>query len=159
MEIHIEPEVIRLPLWKSCLDDMLTEGVNYGSTYSAAFFEDKLKCLRDSMQFGLDISEIRRELEKQGMYISGRGQKGNQFVILPASSNARQMECYQSQAIDALKRGVILGTNTRLDLLSDIERRKHERVLERMAVRSALIKHTAKVVRVLHKHQPDALTA
>jgi cell division protein ZapA (FtsZ GTPase activity inhibitor) len=46
---------------------------------------------------------------------------------------------YQSKAIDALKRGVILGTNTRLDLLDEQDRRRHESMLEKIAMRSALV--------------------
>lgn len=149
--------VIRLPLWKSCLDDMLKEGVEHGTTYSADFFEDKLKCHRDSMHFGLGISLIRRELENRGFYLSGRGQKGNQFVILPPESNKNQMACYQAQAIDALKRGVILGTNTRLDLLSPTDRRKHEKVLEKIAIRVALIRHSSRAVSIVQKHEPKLL--
>ena len=132
-------EVLRLPLWKNCLDEMLHAGVEYGATYSADFFEERLKCKRDTMTYGLDISKIREGLLKYGFFLSGRGQKGEQFVILQASANSSVMENFQAQAIKALRSGVILGTNTRIDLLNDEERRKHEATLERLAVRTALV--------------------
>lgn len=132
-------EVLRLPLWKNCLDEMLHAGVEYGATYSADFFEERLKSKRDTMTYGLDISKIREGFLKYGFFLSGRGQKGEQFVILQASANSSVMENFQAQAIKALRSGVILGTNTRIDLLNDEERRKHEATLERLAVRTALV--------------------
>jgi hypothetical protein len=74
-----------------------------------------------------------------GFFLSGRGQKGEQFVIVDAAANTSVMENFQAQAVRALRNGVILGTNTRIDVLTEEERRKHEATLERLAVRSALI--------------------
>jgi hypothetical protein len=141
---HIEDsethaEAVRLPLWKNVYEQMIAEGCDYGSTYHAEFFEESLKTLRDTMRFGLDLAKIRRALEHHGMYLTARGQNGNQFVIVPPESNADKLVGYQRAAIDALKRGVILGTNTRLDSLSDEQRRRHESTLEKLATRAALI--------------------
>jgi len=132
-------EVLRLPLWKNCYEKMLGQGIDYGTTYDAEWFESILKEKRESMRFSLDISKIRTALLSHGFFLSGRGQKGEQFVILDAAANTAVMENFQSQAIKALRSGVILGTNTRVDVLTDEERRKHESTLERLAIRSALI--------------------
>ena len=137
--IENEMEVLRLPLWKNCYEEILREGIDYGRTYDAEFFESRLKEKRDSMRFSLDISKIRTALLSHGFFLSGRGQKGEQFVILDASANTSVMENFQSQAIKALRSGVILGTNTRVDVLTDEKRRKHESTLERLAIRSALL--------------------
>ena len=142
-------EVLRLPLWKNCLEAMLDGGIEHGKTYSAEFFEEHLKEKRDEMKFGFAIAEIRRELEKRGYYLSGRGQGGNQFIILPPENNMEVMLGYQRRAIDALKRGVILGTQTRLDLLQPTDRRRHESILEKIAIRTALMCRTKTVVRAL----------
>jgi hypothetical protein len=132
-------EVLRLPLWKNCLDEMLHAGVEYGKTYTAEFFEERLKAQRDSMNFSLDISKIRAALLSHGFFLSGRGQKGEQFVIVDAAANTAVMENFQSQAIKALRAGVILGTNTRVDVLTTEERRRHESTLEKLAIRSTWI--------------------
>ena len=132
-------EVVRLPLWKNCYEEMLREGVDYGATYPAEYFEERLKAKRDSMTFGLDISKIRASLLSHGFFLSGRGQKGEQFVIVDAAANTAVMENFQHQAIKALRSGVILGTNTRVDVLTAEERRRHESMLEKLAIRSALI--------------------
>ena len=118
---------------------MLKDGVDYGRTYDAEFFETRLKEKRDTMGFGLAVSQIRTALLQNGLFLSGRGQKGEQFVIVDAAANTRVMENFQAQAAMALRKGVILGTNTRIDVLTEDERRKHEATLERLAVRSALM--------------------
>lgn len=133
-----ETKPIRLPLWKACLDEMLEQGVAHGQTYETKWFEERLRMTRDCMRFGLDISEIRRELEKRGYYLCGRGQNGNQYVILPPENNADVMAAYSREATRALARGVILGTNTRLDLLSAEDRRRHESMLAKLATKAAL---------------------
>ena len=132
-------EVLRLPLWKNCYEEMLRDGVEYGNTYTAEFFEERLKAKRDSMTFGLDISKIRAALLSHGVFLSGRGQKGEQFIIVDAAANTAVMENFQSQAIKALRSGVILGTNTRVDVLTAEERRRHESTLEKLAIRSTWI--------------------
>jgi hypothetical protein len=132
-------QVLRLPLWKNCLEEMLRNGVDHGKTYEAPFFEEHLKAERTSMAFSLGVSQIRTALLESGFFLSGRGQRGDQFVILDAASNTRVMENFQHQAAIALRKGVILGTNTRLDVLTDEERRRHESTLERLAIRSALM--------------------
>ena len=141
-------ELVRLPLWRNCVEAMREEGINYGHTYASSYFEERLKCKRDTMQFGLAISEIRRELEKDGYYLSGRGQKGDAFVILMPEANADVMQSYQQAAVIALKRGVILGTNTRLDTLDEEARRKHESILEKLAMRAVLLNRSA----AIYKH-------
>jgi hypothetical protein len=152
-----EQKPIKLPEWRGCLELMLSQGVDYGKVYSAEFFEEHLREQRDSMKFGLSISEIRRELEKNGFYLSGRGQKGSQFVILKPESNQEVMQSYNRAAIDALKRGVILGTSTRIDLLSEEDRRRHEKILEKMATRSVLMARSESVRKLIEKKNPRLL--
>jgi hypothetical protein len=132
-------EVVRRPLWKNCYDEMLRDGVDYGTTYPAEYFEERLKAKRESMTFSLDISKIRAALLSHGFFLSGRGQKGEQFVVVDAAANTAVMENFQQQAIKALRSGLILGTNTRVDVLTAEERRRHESMLEKLAIRSALI--------------------
>jgi len=150
-------ELVRLPLWKSCVEDMLASGVTYGATYPAEYFEKKLRCERSEMKFGIAVSEIRRALEIHGFYLSGRGLKGDSFIVLEPSSNQDIMKSYSSAAIDALKRGVILGTNTRLDTLSAEERRRHESILEKMATRLMMLKHSKSIQKLLTKKPQEVL--
>lgn len=150
-------DLIRLPLWKSCVESMLAEGVAFGKTYSAEYFEQHLKCARGEMKFGLMISQIRRRLESSGFYLSGRGLKGDSFIILEPNKNRDVMSSYASAALDALKRGVILGTNTRVDLLTAEERRRHESMLEKLAARMIFCKKTKAVLKIIESSHPEML--
>jgi hypothetical protein len=131
-------DVLRLPEWQTCLEDMRHQGIDYGSTFPTSFFEERLRTKRDTMRFGIAMYRIRTKLLEDGYYLSGRGAKGERFEIVPAAANAKVMENMQAEAARALAKGLILGTNTRIDLLTDAERRKHESMLEKLAVRSAL---------------------
>lgn len=135
----IHTELHHLPLWQTTLAAMRKEGIRYGQTYSMEFFELGLGANRDSIGFGRAVSEIRRELEHDGFYLSARGQSGNGYVILYPEKASDIMLSYQAKAIDSLKRGVILGTNTKLETLTEAERRRHEAILARLAQRAALV--------------------
>lgn len=148
---------LRLPLWRECAKEMIEKGVKHGDVFPSSYFETLLRCSPDTMQFSLGIAEIRRVLEQRGLYLSGRGQKGEQFVVLPAEANVDVMACYARKATDALKRGVILGTNTRLDLLGSEDRRRHEAMLEKMAIKFALMSRSGQVAKALPKRRRELL--
>ena len=148
-----QTEAVRLPIWKHALEQMRLAGIEYGKTFTAEWLEEKLRTKRDTMGFGLAISEIRRQLEWDGFYLSGRGHKGDQFVIMTPESNQDVMRGYGRAALDALTRGVILGTNTRLDTLTANERRKHEAMLEKLAFKLALCKKAGDAVKALGKER------
>lgn len=150
-------ELTKLPLWRNCLERMRADGVSFGKAYPADFFEAELKSTRDTLAFGIGISEIRRALEWDGFYLSGRGQKGSQYVILNAAANASVMQSYGSSAVDLLKRAVILGSNTSLETLTEGERRKHDAVLERTSIKAALLARASQIAKVLRQHKPELL--
>ena len=140
------------------LDEMRAKDmVHYGAAIPAEFFEEALKAPRNSMEYGLGVSSIRRELLQDGLFLSGRGQRGKQFVFLQPAANANVMAGYQRAAVDALTRGVILGTSTPIDLLTEGERRRHEGLLERIATRAALVQRSAQAAAIIRKHAPKLL--
>ena len=132
---------VKLPLWKHVVEIMLDTGCTYGNVYELAFFEEHLRMKReqDTMRFDLSIAHIRRALEYKGFFLSGRGSKGTQWVILPPEANASQMQAYQRQACDVMRRTVILGSNTDTSRLNDEQKRRHEHILEKAAARAALL--------------------
>lgn len=144
-----DQNITRLPLWKECVKDMKAQGIAHGKIYDSGYFEEQLRCKRDCMAFALAIAEIRRALEEDGFYLSGRGQKGDSFVVVPPENNADVMQAYGRKAADALMRAVILGTNTRLDLLAPADRRRHEAILEKMAIKSILLQRSAQIAKAL----------
>lgn len=149
---------IKLPEWRSCLEVMLADGVDYNKTYPVEFFERELRIPATAkMRFSLSISQIRRELQKQGFHLSGKGGNGKIWTILPAANNAGVMHSYNREAANALKRGVILGTNTPLELLTEQERRLHEKILEKMATRQVLLNRSEQIRKVIEKEKPRLL--
>src|SRR6266496_5515699 len=138
-EQETKPTVRRLPLWESLVQQMRTEGLAYGKEYPIEYFEAGLEHKRTDSLIGIEIHKVRRELEHEGFYLSGRGFKGNKFVLLPVANNQKVMRQFARKAVDALKRGVILGTNTPLHMLEGDERRRHEATLEKMGNRLALM--------------------
>jgi len=150
--------VRKLPLWRTCIEEMMEEGVEYGQVYKAEFFEEKLDATRDTFRYSLDISKIRRELEKEGFYLSGKGQNGTQYIILQPARNMDVMKHYSKVARDSLNRGVILGTSTRLDLLTEGERAKHETVLEKIATRQVLVSRAESIRKLVEKHEPKLIS-
>jgi len=134
-----EPELVKLPLWKSCYEAMIEGGVDYGKVYETKWFEEFLKAPADTMSFGLDVSRINRALQFHGFHMTSRGQKGALYVIVQAEANRCVMENYQHQAMDAFKRALVLGTNTRTDMMKEEDRRRHEGTLERIANKLAML--------------------
>src|SRR4051812_1614777 len=111
----------KLPEWKACLDEMRAGGLKFGNKYTVEVFESHLGMPRDKVKFKLGISKIRKELEGDGFYLTGKGGNGKHWVIVEAGENARVLVNYGRMALTALQRGVILGTNTPLDSLTDDE--------------------------------------
>jgi hypothetical protein len=149
MNQETHDEAVKLPLWRECAKSMLEKGIEHGKVYPSSFFEEWLRCAPDSMHFSLGIAEIRRALEPHGFYLSGRGQKGEQYVILQPEAHGDVMMGYARKASDALRRGCILGTGTRLDLLKGEDRRRHESICEKMAVKFALVSRSSQVMKAL----------
>lgn len=153
-------ETRRLPLWKNCLDVMRQQGVEYGKEFSTAFFEAELSQPAHSMRFSIDISRIRRELEKDGFYLSGQGMNGHAFVVVPAADNHEVMKRYLRQSRDLTVRSVTLGSATALDQLTESERMRHMQVLERAQVRQALTGKTeGRIHKLVNKTEPSLLRA
>lgn len=153
-----ENTMVRLPLWRNAFEKLTANGFSYGQIIPTKWFEEELKQTRDQMRFSLDISMIRKELEKDGYYLSGKGQGGDAFVILQPESHADVMLCYQRAAAEALRRGVILGTTTRLDTLKPEDRKRHESILEKIALKSVLMGRSSRVQKLLKEKDAHLLT-
>jgi hypothetical protein len=154
MNTETENQVVRLPIWKHVLELMRQEPIIPGRQFSAEFFEENLRMKREDMSFALSISNIRQELLADGVYLDGRGGRGDKWFIRPYAENHAVMKSYTHQALMALKKGVILGTNTPLDSLTDDERKRHESVLCKMATRLALMQRRNPELKIIEKYKP-----
>ena len=131
------------------MEAMREQGIEHEKVFTVEWLAKMLRFDADSMAFGIAISDIRRELEQDGFYLNGYGQNGESYQILHARDNHKVMERYQRQAMDSFRRAVILGGMTDTSSLTEEEKRKHEKVLSRAAIRLALTKRSTQVDRIL----------
>jgi hypothetical protein len=151
-------EVRKLPLWRSLADTMLQSGLTFGSSYTTEFIEQGLSAKRDSPKFNFGIHNMRKKTFEHRGFSFKKIHKEERYVILQANMNESEMARFSRKASSALRRGVILGTNTPLNLLGAEERRRHESMLEKLATRHALIRHSEAVAAVVRKQQPKLLS-
>jgi hypothetical protein len=136
---HAESDTRRLPLWKDLLDRMIEAGLEENKSWPIQFFVEGISAPENSVQLSMGIHEIRRALRRKGWVLTSRGSNGSQFYLTPRGENAGEMIRLQNLALNSLREGVILGTCTPLDALSDSERQRHEAVLEKLAKRAVLM--------------------
>lgn len=136
-----EPAPTRtLPLWRSFLSEARDVGrVSYGAVFTVAELETSLSCKKETIEFQLAVSSIRKELRREGKNLTARGQGGVAFVITQPDANYLEMQHLQRVAITSLQEGLILGSTTPLELLDAEARARHEATLAKIAVRTALV--------------------
>lgn len=141
MENQLTQDTRRLPLWRDLLDRMIQDGLTINKSYPLSFFVDGMSAPENSAALAFGIYEIRKALRRapHGFVLTSRGRNGQEFVLLHPRENFREMNRLQNVALSALREGVILGTSTPIDTLTNDERRRHEGVLEKIAMRSALM--------------------
>jgi hypothetical protein len=137
-----EQDTIKLPEWKHALDKMQEIGTDYGAVFEAKWLSIVMKMEPDTLQFGIAISSIRKALRREGKHLTGQGQNGERYIIAPPQDNYRELHRLNKIAVRSLKEGVILGTSTPTDMLDANDRRRHEALTERLAIRSALLRRT-----------------
>lgn len=128
----------KLPLWKAWVDEH-GESFGYGDSVSSGDLVKYLDESEDSLKFAMAIHEIRKWFRRKGMNFTARGQSGTGYVISPPASNRVEMERMAKAAASAMREGVILGSTTPLDMLTEEERRIHEKLTEKMAIRMAML--------------------
>jgi hypothetical protein len=153
-------ETRKHPLWKNVIVILEEQGVDYNTVLKVDWLEKELDVARNTKEFAFAIHGMREHFEQQGMYLTCLHRRGEEFYFRPAAENWEQMQKFQTKAIRALKRGVILGTNTPLDTLDPENRKRHEKQLEQMATRAALMMRQSTVLKILNgkkQEQPRKL--
>ena len=130
---------LRVPRWKMAVETMLTDGITYGAIITAKALEESLGVGRNTIQFSTEVSLIRQELERHGMYLDGRGTKHESFQVVRAEQNHLVMKSHNSRAKRYLTRAVDLGTATDTSALNEHQRQVHEKTLDIMQKRLVLM--------------------
>ena len=152
-----QPKIRTLPLWESAYREIIGNGWTYGTVIPSEWFEERLSEPRGTMKYDLALSQIRDELRGHGMCLSGRGHNGRAQEIIPANGNADVIQHFSRAAKRSLERGLTLGTNTPLELLTPEESRKHQAVTEKIGHRLALVNRSESIAKVVKKYSPNLL--
>lgn len=132
-------ETLTLPLWKGVLADIRTRA-EYGMQIKTDWLEHELRADRDSLEFVFAVQSIRDGLIESGFFLSAQGAKGEHYYIKEANENVDVMSTYHRKASNSIARAVMLGARTDISKLTDEEKRKHERKLEKMQIKAALLR-------------------
>lgn len=149
-----ENKVVRLPLWRSCLEDMQADGLQYGKTFTVEWFEGKLRSPCKSVQFGIGLSHIRQELEKDGFYLNGSGvSKNGLYIVQQAQANVETMHKHNRRSRRYIMRQIRLGhgtlENTLASILTTGERKRIEQGTHRAELQLLFMRRSESVKKAL----------
>jgi hypothetical protein len=150
-------ETIRLPLWRTLAEQMLSAEIHYGDRFTIEFFEEGLRAKRDTMEFGIGVSMVRQVLEQSGFSLTQRGQDGEGLLIRSAKENEAMMHAFDRGATKSFRRAVSLGSATDRTQLNADELRRHEARLEHISVKAVLLQRSGQVAKIIAAHKPKLL--
>lgn len=157
-----EENILRLPLWKACLDEMRETGFTYGASWGAEFFETRLRCANDTDEFCFAMINIRCAIEYDDGYSikSKRAENGLVFFIPSAPGHEEVASAFDQKMRRYLVRAINLRSATLINPQAELtegERAKMTKNLERDGIRLVLIAREKSVMKCLEKHQPKLL--
>jgi hypothetical protein len=107
--------------------------------------------------FSFFLTNVRKVLAEQGMWLSGEGQEGKGFFVVRPSENAVVSSRFTNQYFRGMETMQTLLENTPLDQLTEAEVRRHEKELRELKYTTRLMKRKREVVTVLRRHAPGIL--
>lgn len=152
--------VVIHPLWKVVAKGIIRDGINYGQEWDAAWFEESLRCDRNSKDFAFSMMSIRGLIEEEaGVYIRERD-NGKKYYVPPAPEHEDIATGFDRKVRRFAVRSVNLRSATLMNpqaQLSDSERSKMERNLEHASMRLVLMARAASVGDFVKKNNPKLL--
>lgn len=154
-------EVIRLPLWKACVETMMAQGFTYETSWPVEFFEDKLKLKSNCVRFHMDMMQIIRFVEDETGYCIGQCDNGRTYQI-PDAPGHEDVAQRRDRAVKTNARRALVGRQMLLNNpeanLSPEERKKVEDNSEKAARRYLLLRHEKKAISALEQLAPKLLS-
>lgn len=153
-------ETTTLPLWKNALAEMRENGLTYGNTWEASFFEKHFRQQRTAKEFAFEMMALRSEIEREDGYYLKSSEDGALWHVVKAaeceavaSNFDRKMRRYAVRSIN-LRSATLLNPAAEL---TPAERQQMEASLERASIRLVLIARSQSVADVVSKHAPKLL--
>ena len=153
-----DEKVTKLPLWRTCVEKMIEDGLFYSKTYSIEWFEGRLKVARSTPRFNFAIYRIRIEIEKLGFYLNGIGiSKTGFYTLQQAEANIDTVMRHNTRSRRLLRRSVRLAMMTEREMLTASQCTKMDQIMERQQIRLAFMRRTAGTVKALGGKQAAAV--
>lgn len=153
-------EVLKLPLWKNCLEKMRAQGFGYGSSWPVDFFEGELRRKRDEQQFAFEMMALKQALEEEDGYYLESSESGKLWSIPAAAAHEDVAKSFEHKMRRYSVRSVAIRAATLTNAsatLTDAERQKMEANLERASTRLVLLARQQSIVKKLKQQSPKLL--
>ena len=153
-------ELIKLPIWKHCLEIMRGAGMTYGNRWRVEFFEEHLRCKRDSAQFAFEMLALKQAIEEEDGYYLQQIENGAAWSIPAAAEHEDVARGFEQKMRRYAVRSIGIRAATLENPaaeLTDGERRKMEANLEKASVRLLLISRQKQVQKVVLGKSPKLL--
>lgn len=151
---------IKLPLWKSCLDKMRSDGMTYCSHWKAEFFEEHLRCNRDTDQFVFEMLELKQEIEEEDGFYFRQIKNGQAFEIPPAAEHEIVAKTFERKLRRYAVRSISIRSATLSNpqaQLTECERKRMDHNLEQASIRLLLLSRQKSIENVLKERKPQLL--
>ncbi len=148
------------PLWQTTLKAIRDAGLHFGARFEISWLENQLNCQRDSIAFGVGISQINDDVIPEGYYLSSRNQAGQCYTVITPENAECVADAYGRGAFRALRRQAQLCggllKNPTANLAAD-QRRRLESKQEKAAFRLVMLRRSESIRRIITEHSPKLL--
>lgn len=123
-----------------------------GTLIKAELFEEMLGLSRNSQAFSWLISDIRQALYGRGIYLDGEGfSQTGAFEVADPRDHYWYAKLALAKAERNLEGKLTLLLNTRLDGLSELEKRRHENMLRELSTKLAVMRRFQEMEKLLER--------
>jgi hypothetical protein len=153
-------EVLRLPLWRACLDEMRETGFTYQSKWPVEFFEERLRVKRDTQEFAFAMVDLRKAIEEEDGYKLKSSENGRVWSIPTGYGHEGVAHTFDNKVRSYMVRSINIRSATLQNpraALTITERATMEKNLETASKKLVLVSRAVSISRVLEKHQPKLL--
>jgi hypothetical protein len=156
----IDIEAVRLPLWRKVLEQMRADGLEYGKSWPAEFFEKGFRSVRGSSAFAFELMGLRKELEDEDGYYMRSSENGAQFYIVEAEACEEVAQHFETKMKRYARRSLLLRVATlgnEKAKLSEETKAKMDKNAARAGTRLVLLARQDSISEAVRKHAPNLL--
>lgn len=154
-------QAVRLPLWKNCLEKMRSEGMTFGTFWTADFFERELRCKLGSSEFDFSMLSISQDIKWSG---EGYVLKSERYGQVWRIAEAKEIEDIAKGVDAAVKRGLRYAVelreatlNNTKAVLDDEQRKRLIADKEKAAWRLLMVSKAGTIKKLISQKSPNLL--